>query len=387
MKVSIIVGGKFHSFVLEKEINKKKYLNSIVSSYPKFLVNKYNIENDKINTIVLKEVALKIINRFPLLKKKIDSDYLLSNYFSKKAANLINYLNIDLIIGWSSFSREAFLKAKDYKCIKILERGSTHIQFQKEILKKEYLELNLEPIIPSENTKRKELEEYNLADYISLPSDFVKNTFIKNYIDEKKIIKIPYGVNLNEFNLDKSRQNVKKKFRIISVGTVSIRKGSHYLIKAFTELNLKNAELIFVGSIEYDFKKLLENFTNLKNVKFVKKQKQADLKNYYNQADIFVQCSLEEGLAVVQAQAMACGLPVICTENTGGSEIIDDGVNGFIIPIKDVNILKDKILIFYNNEDKLKKMSFLAHQKAQKDLSWENYGKKISNIYLNLLNH
>ena len=54
----------------------------------------------------------------------------------------------------------------------------------------------------------------------------------------KKIIKIPYGVNLNEFNLDKSRQNVKK-FRIISVGTVSIRKGSHYLIKAFTELNLK----------------------------------------------------------------------------------------------------------------------------------------------------
>ena len=198
----------------------------------------------------------------------------------------------------------------------------------------------------------------------------------------KKIIKIPYGVNLNEFNLDKSRQNVKKKFRIISVGTVfAIRKGSHYLIKAFTELNLKNAELIFVGSIEYDFKKLLENFTNLKNVKFVKKQKQADLKNYYNQADIFVQCSLEEGLAVVQAQAMACGLPVICTENTGGSEIIDDGVNGFIIPIKDVNILKDKILIFYNNEDKLKKMSFLAHQKAQKDLSWENYGKKFQ-IYI-----
>ncbi len=387
MKISIIVGGKFHAFDLAKELNKQKYLNSIVTSYPKFLVNKYTIENDKINTIILKEVALKIINRFPILKKKIDSDYLLSNYFSKKAANLINYLNIDLIIGWSSFSREAFLKAKDYKCIKILERGSTHIQFQKEILKKEYLELNLEPIIPSENTIRKELEEYNLADYISVPSEFVKKTFIMYGIDEKKIIKVPYGVNLNEFNLDRPRQNEKKKFRIISVGTVSIRKGSHYLIKAFTELNLKNAELIFVGSIEHDFKKLLKNFINLKNVKFIKKQKQEDLKNYYNEADIFVQCSLEEGLAVVQAQAMACGLPVICTENTGGSEIIDDGVNGFVIPIRNINILKDKILIFYSNEDKLKKMSFLAHQKAQKDLSWENYGKKISNIYLNLLNH
>ena len=90
---------------------------------------------------------------------------------------------------------------------------------------------------------------------------------------------------------------------------------------------------------------------------------------------------------MVQAQAMACGLPVICTENTGGSEIVDDNINGFIIPIKDIQTLKQRLLTLYNDRNKLKQMSISAHLKAQNDLSWENYGNKISNIYLNLLNN
>ena len=387
MKISIIVGGKFHAFNLAKELNKKKYLKSIITSYPKFLVNKYGIENHQIKTIKLKELGLKIFNKFPKIKKLIDFEYLISNYFSNKASSLINYSDVDLIVGWSSFSKEAFLKAKKFGCIKILERGSTHILFQKEILKKEYLELNLDPIIPSENTINKEIEEYQIADYISVPSEFVKKTFIMHGIDEKKIIKIPYGVDLNEFNYNSSLKKTNKKFKIISVGTVSIRKGSHYLIKAFTGLNLEDAELVFVGNIEHDFKELLKKFHNLKNIKFIKKQKQKDLKIFYNESDIFVQCSLEEGLAVVQAQAMACGLPVICTENTGGSEIVDDNINGFIIPIKDIQTLKQRLLTLYNDRNKLKQMSISAHLKAQNDLSWENYGNKISNIYLNLLNN
>ena len=50
---------------------------------------------------------------------------------------------------------------------------------------------------------------------------------------------------------------------------------------------------------------------------------------------------------MVQAQAMACGLPIICSENTGGSEIVDHGINGYVIPIKNIEILKNKIQEFY----------------------------------------
>ena len=88
---------------------------------------------------------------------------------------------------------------------------------------------------------------------------------------------------------------------------------------------------------------------------------------------------------MVQAQAMACGLPVICTTNTGGSEIVDDDISGYIIPIRNIEILKDKIKILYNDRDKLQEMSKCAHAKANNHLSWENYGDRMLKIYSELI--
>ena len=88
---------------------------------------------------------------------------------------------------------------------------------------------------------------------------------------------------------------------------------------------------------------------------------------------------------MVQAQAMACGLPVICTTNTGGSEIIDDGINGYVIPIKNIKILMDKIKILYNDKNKLQEMGRNAHLKASSQLSWKEYGDKMLDIYQKLL--
>jgi len=88
---------------------------------------------------------------------------------------------------------------------------------------------------------------------------------------------------------------------------------------------------------------------------------------------------------MVQAQAMACGLPVICTTNTGGSEIVDEDINGHIIPIKDVQSLKDKIKNLYFDRNKLKQMSKSAYKKANNELSWEKYGDRMLNTYRGLL--
>ena len=385
MKISIIVGGKFHAFNLAEQINKKKYLQQIITSYPKSYLKKYGVNKNKIYSIILKEILLKIFNKINFLNHIFDYNYLLCEYFDNKASDNINYDKVDILVGWSGFSRKCFIKAKKFNCIKILERGSSHIKFQHKILTDEYKSLGIKPNVPSSQMIKKEIEEYDLADFICVPSQYVKETFIKYGIKKDKIIKIPYGVDLKEFCVVESKKRKDNKFRIISTGSISVRKGSHYLLEAFKELSLPNSELIFVGSFDPDFKKIIKRYSNIKNIRFIKKQKQELLKNFYNDSDIFVLCSIEEGLAMVQAQAMACGLPVICTTNTGGSEIIDDNINGYIIPIKDTQSLKDRIKKLYNDRRKLKQMSKSAYEKANNELSWEKYGDRMLNTYRGLL--
>jgi len=385
MKISIIVGGKFHAFNLAEQINKKKYLQQIITSYPESYLKKYGVNKNKIYSIILKEMLLKIFNKINFLNHIFDYNYLLCEYFDNKASDNINYDKVDILVGWSGFSRKCFIKAKKFNCIKILERGSSHIKFQHKILTDEYKSLGIKPNVPSSKMIKKEIEEYDLADFICVPSQYVKETFIKYGIKKDKIIKIPYGVDLKEFCVVESKKREDNKFRIISTGSISVRKGSYYLLEAFKELSLPNSELIFVGSFDPDFKKIIKRYSNIKNIRFIKKQKQELLRNFYNDSDLFVLCSIEEGLAMVQAQAMACGLPVICTTNTGGSEIVDENINGHIIPIKDVQLLKERIKNLYYDRRKLKQMSKSAYKKANNELSWEKYGDRMLNTYRGLL--
>ena len=92
------------------------------------------------------------------------------------------------------------------------------IQYQQDILKEEYNIHGLRPEIPSDYIVAKEKLEYDLADYICVPTEFVKKTFINNGIDKSKIIKIPYGVNLKDFK----------------------QKTSLYLVEYLTQIFLKN---------------------------------------------------------------------------------------------------------------------------------------------------
>ena len=78
-------------------------------------------------------------------------------------------------------------------------------------------------------------------------------------------------------------------------------------------------------------------------------------------------------------EAMGCGTPVIVSENTGAKETVSDGVNGFVIPVEDIAALKQKILFFYNNRDKLESFGKNARKRAE-NYTWENYRKRIREV-------
>ena len=379
MKVSIIVGGRFHAFNLAEFLDKKKNLKQLITSYPKFFIKKkFDIDVKNVDTVLSKEILSRLCNLLNITSTYNDK---IIDYFDNNASKLLKKNNVDILVGWSSFALKSFQKIKKEKCIKILERGSTHIEFQKDILKAEYEKFSIKPNLPSNHIIKKEKQEYDLADYIMVPSEFAKKTFLNKGFKDEKIIKVPYGVSLKHFKSVDLKNNKNKKFRIIYVGSLSIRKGIIYLLKSFSELDLSNSELLLIGNIEKDIKKLIDPYIKKKNIFHLNPKEQNHLSKYYNSSDIFVTCSLEEGLSMVQIQAMACGIPLITTPNSGSEDIITNGIEGFIIPIRDTIILKEKIRFFYNNPLKVKLMGNKAKLKVKKSLSWDNYGEKVLKVY------
>ena len=200
MKVSIIVGGRFHAFNLAEELEKRKSLHQLLTSYPKFYFkNNFDIEKKKIKSFIFKEVISRSISQIKILNQIFNLDNFVTDFFDYQASRKIDYADTDILVGWSSFSLKSFLKAKKFNCIKVLERGSSHIEFQSEILKKEYEILGLNPKLPSPKIVEKEIKEYEISDYICVPSNFAKKSFINKGFNENKIIKIPYGVDLKNF--------------------------------------------------------------------------------------------------------------------------------------------------------------------------------------------
>ena len=217
------------------------------------------------------------------------------------------------------------------------------------------------------------LLEYEVADYIMVPSSFAKRTFIEQGVDEKKVFVNPYGVDLSLFKQVKQDDDV---FRVIYCGRLSIQKGSHYLLEAIYGLNLNNFELWHVGGIDIEMAPYIEKFKS-KKIIFKGAQPQDELYKFYSQGNVFILPSIQDGFGMVIFQAMACGLPVILSENTGAYDVITkDGEEGFVIPIRSIGAIQEKVTYLYNNKLACKQMGEKAKKKVAAGYTWDDYGER-----------
>jgi len=266
-------------------------------------------------------------------------------------------------------------RAKQLGAIAIVDRGSSHAQYNKEVLQEEYNKLGVIKWLPPASIIEKELREYELADYILIPSEFVRRSFIKKGMPDSKLIKIPYGVDLTYFYPTKKEDDT---FRILYVGGMHLRKGVHYLLEAFAQLELPNAELWLIGSQSEEIKPFFKKYAG--HFRYFNHLPQNELFKYYSQCSVFAICSIEEGMAMVQAQAMACALPLICTTNSGGEDLIREGEEGFVVPIRDVELLKERIAWCYENQKLCQAMGDSARKRILDYHTWDDYGDSLVQV-------
>jgi len=253
----------------------------------------------------------------------------------------------------------------------IMERGSKHIIEQKKILEG-IPSLKCTKPVPDINLKR-ELEGYGLADYISIPSNHVKDSFVMHNYPEGKLFVNPYGVSLDQFYYD-SATNVE--YDVIMVGGWSYQKGCDILVDACTKLRLK---LLHVGSL-VDLK-----FPQINNFTHVEPVDQKKLVNFYNQAKVFVLPSRQDGFGMVLSQALSCSLPVVCSKHTGGHDMgaITD-LSEWIFEMKDYNVNELCDCIQQALNFRKTNPNRIINQEDLTNLTWTAYGSRY-NDFINSL--
>ena len=300
-----------------------------------------------------------------------------NRFLYERISLAFGYIDSCDIFHFWAYPYKLMIKAKEIGAITIMESGFQHPNYANKILTEEYKKYGLKLPLPNMDKLLKTIDE---SDYIFVNSKFARNTYLENGVNEDKLIQSFRGVDLDKFYpVSNNLRNKDDKFRCIFVGDMKLRKGVQYLLKAWKELNLKNSELIICGHVLWDAKRVVDKYRNMEDIKFLGR---VDPVKYYQMSDVFVYPSLVEGSAKVNHEAMACGLPVITTPNAGS--VVRDGKDGFLIPIRNVDALKEKIQYFYDNPTEIKRMGKNARKNIE-NYSWDKYSEWIVKTYENLI--
>jgi glycosyltransferase involved in cell wall biosynthesis len=302
MKITIAASHRFHLLDLARELASLGHEVRFYSYVPTKRAVKFGLKKENsfsLYWMMLPFLALYKISRGANWSVKLKNqalDFLVSKLMKP----------CDVYIALGTIYKNSLLVAKHkHKAITILEWGSKHIN-------EEEIAIATAPYAKKQDAYfiQRSIDGYELADYIAIPAEHVEQSFLKQGIHKNKLLVNPYGVDLSMFKPTTINQD--NHYDVIMVGTWSFRKGCDFIINALSGTDIS---FLHVGSIgDLAFPKY-ENFTHVDAVD------QSQLIEYYAKAKVFLLPSRTEGLAMVQAQAIACGLTVICSENTGGRDL------------------------------------------------------------------
>lgn len=417
MKYKIIVAhpGKQHSYHLASALNKNNtllyYITTIYNKKSAILykalshfLSEDNVKrlNNRRNKDLKDEQVIQFNQLGGLLETllvRIDKKKILyrrvrefnSDRFGIKVAKFAIKKKAEAVIMYDDNATAAFRYLKKYapdivriQDVSIAARPYIKDIYEDEIKRSNDIQLYKDNIDcwNSKSLKRSK-EEIRDSQYFLVASDFVRLSLLKCGVLESQIRIIPYGINISSNLRRRPFQNKKDAVNFLFVGQVNYRKGIPYLLEAMSLLNEDKVTLTITGEYKND-DWFIKKYKKNKNIFFTGLVTPDKMKEIYEKAHVFVLPSFAEGMAQVGLEAMACGLPIICTFNSGLSRFVTSGENGFIVSPGNVMELKEKMQWFLYHKDKILEMGMKAKISVSK-YTWEYYEKEVSQEILNIL--
>jgi starch synthase len=222
--------------------------------------------------------------------------------------------------------------------------------------------------------------ERALADYLLAPSDYVIRCLREHGVPAHKIIKIPYGVDVERFR-PAEKPAPEERFRILFVGRLAAGKGVQYLLAAWQRLSLPRAELVLAGPLDRTGEAILRRHPG--RFRWVGSIPKQEIHNWFAASDVFVFPSLSDSWGLAVSEAMATGLPVVTTSVCGVP--VRHGLDGLVVPPADIDALCDAIRFLYDHPTERQRMGAKGRDLVQGAYTWQHYRSRLRLVYETLL--
>lgn len=372
MRIVQAVFGVFHHFELARELDRRGHLETIYSTFPWQRLKREDLPHNKVQTFPWFHVPEFLLQRrgirAPWLYDQLG--YANALAFDEWTLRRIPPCDAFIAISGAGLKTGRLVQQRGGKFI--CDRGSTHIRYRAELLEEEYRLWGVpEGVREDPRDLAREETIYATADAITVPSSYSARSYIERGTPPEKLHILPYGVLLDRFQ--KVADPPTDRFEVLYVGRISLGKGFPYLLQAFARLRVPNKHLTVVGGLEPEFRSVLEKLPQ-DSVTFTGPLPQFQLKEWMSRSHVMVMPSLDEGMALVQGQALACGCPIIATTNTGAEDLFTEGIEGFIVPIRDPAALTSRMQQLADDPALQRQMSEAALARVNQLGGWQKYG-------------
>ena len=285
--------------------------------------------------------------------------------------------NVRAVYAYEDCAVEAFEAARDLGLRRIYDLPIAYWETSRRLLIEEAERYPAwEPTLGATQDSAEKLQrktrELQLAELVVCPSEFVRESLPKTDQHKFTTLAAPFGSPLVEDHGQARRAATDQPLRVLFAGTLSQRKGLADLFQATKVLGSKKIELVVMGSLL----RPLNWYRQFAEFTYEPPRPHHEVLQLMKTCDLLVLPSIVEGRALVQQEAMACGLPVIATRNAGADDLIIDGDTGFLVPIRSPDALADRIAWCASNRNALSGMGIAAQTRARA-LTWAGYGEKI----------
>lgn len=348
------------------------------------------LDDRRVKILWLPEVLQRVLQLTKLTSNE-HANWLACMLFDKSAAPYVKETKIFHFV--NGLGLTSALEAKRRGTITLCDMRAEHRDYQYAIVEEEHKRIKIEFKRPHSLLKKRLEDEYLIADYFIVPSSYAKRTYIQSGLNESRIFVVPYGVDFSHFNVIESKSNPnlrrnqqhKSTFRVVYVGQMIVRKGVHYLIEAFKDFHPADSELLLIGGFpEKNYENYIRTLAKSDNrIKFIGSIPKVKLRDFYAQSSVFVLPTLADSFGLVTLEAMACGVPVIVTENSGSQEVVREGKDGYIIKIREAEAITNYLNIFYHNPELRNQMGMSAYIQSR-HFTWERYARGLLDVYNNV---